>query len=130
MFPNKEINTFDDTQKMKPIFEIELLHDAVEFLENLDSKTREKIFYNMRKAQFISDNELFKKLNENIWEFRTQYNSKSYRFFAFWNKRDGKETMVVATHGIMKKTQKTPIKEIEKAETIRREYFQYKTTRR
>lgn len=115
---------------MKPIFEIELLHDAVEFLENLDSKTREKIFYNMRKAQFISDSELFKKLNENIWEFRTLYNSKSYRFFAFWNKRDGKETMVVATHGIMKKTQKTPLKEIEKAEIIRREYFQYKTTRR
>lgn len=29
----------------------------------------------------------------------------------------------VATHGIIKKTQKTPLKEIEKAERIRLEYF-------
>ena len=33
---------------MKPSFEIELLHEAVEFLENLDSKTREKIYYNLK----------------------------------------------------------------------------------
>jgi len=29
----------------------------------------------------------------------------------------------VATHGIVKKTQKTPKKEIEKAEALRKEYF-------
>lgn len=33
------------------------------------------------------------------------------------------ETFVIATHGIVKKTQKTPKKEIEKAESIRKEYF-------
>ena len=30
---------------------------------------------------------------------------------------------MVATHGIVKKTQKTPQREIEKAETLRAEYF-------
>ena len=30
---------------------------------------------------------------------------------------------VIATHGIVKKTQRTPIKEIRKAEEIRKEYF-------
>jgi phage-related protein len=30
---------------------------------------------------------------------------------------------VVATHGFIKKTQKTPAKEIAKAEAIRKEYF-------
>lgn len=46
---------------MKPNFDIELLPEAVDFLENLDNKTREKIYYNLKKAQFVNDNELFKK---------------------------------------------------------------------
>ena len=49
---------------MKPSFEIDLLPDAVEFVENLDEKTREKIYYNIKKAQIANDNELFKKLND------------------------------------------------------------------
>jgi phage-related protein len=108
---------------MKPNFAIELLPEAIEFLENLDDKTREKIYYNIKKAQFVNDNELFKKLNDYIWEFRTLYNSKAYRLFSFWDKIDGKETLIVATHGILKKTQKTPLKEILKAEEIRKQYL-------
>lgn len=115
---------------MNPKFEVELLPEAIEFLENLDDKTREKIYYNIKKSQFISDNELFKKLTEFIWEFRTLYNSKAYRLFAFWDKIDGRETLVVATHGILKKTQKTPPKEIEKAEEVRKQYFNYKTKKK
>lgn len=111
---------------MKPKFDIELLPDAIEFLENLDDKTREKIYYNIRKAQYLNDNELFKKLNDFIWEFRTLYNSKAYRLFSFWDKVEGKETLVVATHGILKKTQKTPPKEIKKAEDMRKQYLENK----
>ena len=108
---------------MKPNFEIELLPDAIEFLENLDDKTREKIYYNIKKSQFVKDNELFKKLNDFIWEFRTLHNSKAYRLFSFWDRTDGKETLVIATHGVLKKTQKTPKKEIKKAEDIRKQYL-------
>ena len=104
-------------------FEVELLPDAVEFLENLDNKAREKVYYNIKKSQFVNDNELFKKLNEFIWEFRTLYNGKAYRLFSFWDNVDGKETLVVATHGILKKTQKTPSKEIKRAEEIRKQYL-------
>lgn len=111
---------------MKPSFEIELLHEAVDFLENLDSKTREKIYYNLKKSQFVNNNELFKKLNDLIWEFRTLYNGKAYRLFAFWDRVNGKDTLVVATHGILKKTQKTPPKEIKKAEDIRTQYLEHK----
>lgn len=107
----------------KPNFEIELLPEAIDFLEKLDNKSREKIYYNLKKSQFIYDNELFKKLNEYIWEFRTLYNGKSFRMFAFWDRIEGIETVVIATHGLVKKTQKTPQKEIEKAEEIRRNYF-------
>jgi phage-related protein len=112
---------------VKPNFDIELLPEAVEFLENLDDKTREKIYYNIKKAQLVNDNELFKKLNDFIWEFRILYRSKVYRLFSFWDKTDGKETLVVATHGILKKRQKTPPKEIKKAEEIRKQYLDNKT---
>ena len=106
---------------MKINFEVELLPEAVEFLENLDEKVRNKIYYNIRKSQIVNDDELFKKLNEFIWEFRTLYNGKAYRLFSFWDKSG--ETLVVATHGIIKKSPKTPSKEIEKAEKIRKIYL-------
>ncbi len=111
---------------MKPNFEVEFLPEAVDFLERLDDKTREKIYYNIKKAQLVNDSELFKKLNDFIWEFRTLYNGKAYRLFAFWDKIEDKPTLVVSTHGIVKKTQKTPPKEIKKAEEIRSQYFSNK----
>ena len=111
---------------MKQKFNVELLPEAVDFLNNLDEKAREKIYYNIKKSQFINDNELFKKLNDNIWEFRTLYNNKSYRIFSFWDTINGRETLVLATHGILKKTQKTPPKEIDKAEAIRKQYLNEK----
>ncbi len=128
MFPNWEITIFTKQRKnwMKLNFEIDLLPDAVEFLENLDDKAREKIFYNIKKAQSTNDKELFKKLNDNIWEFRTLYNGKAYRLFSFWDSTTEQETLVIATHGILKKTQKTPPKEIKKAEAVRKEYLEYK----
>jgi len=103
------------------------LPEAIKFLEMLYDKTREKIYYNIKKAQFVNDNELFKKLNDFIWEFRTSYNTKAYRIFSFWDKTNGNETLVLATHGILKKTQKTPTKEIKKAENIRKQYLDFKT---
>jgi len=115
---------------MKQIFEVEFLPKAVEFLENLDEKTREKIYYNIRKSQFVRDNELFKKLGDWIWEFRTLYNNKTYRLFAFWDNAIEQNVLVVATHGILKKTQKTPPKEIEKAEEIRKQYMNNKNNKK
>ncbi len=71
------------------------------------------------------DKELFKKLeNSEIWEFRTLFNGICYRLFAFWDTE--MEALVIATHGIVKKTQKTPKREIEKAEKSRKEYFNSK----
>lgn len=114
---------------MKPNFDVELLPDVVDFLENLDEKTRNKIYYNIKKAQFVNNNELFKKLNDFIWEFRTLHNSKAYRLFSFWDKTNHAKTLVIAAHGILKKTNKTPPKEIKKAEELRNKYFENKTNK-
>lgn len=51
---------------MNQKFKIELLEKVDEFLNGLEEKAREKIIYNLRKAQIVNDKELFKKLNENV----------------------------------------------------------------
>ncbi len=102
------------------------LEEAFTFLQSIDDKTREKIIYNIDKSSVVNDPKLFKKLKGEIWEFRTNFNQKQYRLLAFWDKEDKQETLVVATHGIVKKTQKMPEKEMDKAERIRQQYFDEK----
>ena len=53
-----------------------------------------------------------------------------YRLFAFWDKTNKEDTIVVATHGIVKKTDKTSKSEIEKADRIRIKYFDNKKEKR
>lgn len=110
-------------------FEVIFLTEAREFLLKLDEKSRDKIIFNIDKAKIKNDNELLKKLKGEIWEFRTLYNKTYFRVFAFWDKTDKTETLVLATHGIIKKTGKTPEKEIEKSENIRLKYFELKNMR-
>lgn len=120
-------------QKIKktymPFFETIFLEEADMFVASLDVKTRQKIFYNIRVAEQTNDPELFKKLNDDIWEFRTLFNKKMIRILAFWDKTNKTQTLVFATNGFVKKTQKTPINEIERAKRIREKYFIEKGTR-
>jgi len=107
-------------------FEVIFLAEARDFLIEIDEKSRDKIIFNIDKSKVKSDNELFKKLKGEIWEFRTLYNKTYYRIFAFWDSENKLQALVLATHGIIKKTEKTPEKEIEKAEKIRLKYFELK----
>lgn len=111
---------------MQYIDKVEFCREAEIFMDNLDDKTREKIYFNIRKAMYIKDKLLFKPLEDEIWEFRTLFNKKKIRLFAFWNKEDKNNTLVIATHGIIKKQSKVPKKEIERAKQIRTEYFKTK----
>lgn len=109
----------------KARFNVVYMDEAIKFLESLDMKVRNKIVYNIEKAMLIIDKELFKKLgNSDIWEFRTLYGGMSYRLLAFWD--TNKDTLIVATNGFVKKTSKTPLKEIAKAEELRRKYINSK----
>jgi Phage-related protein len=100
------------------------LNQQKNFLIVLTISPREKILFNIWKSRETNDSKLFKKLNNNIWEFRTLYSRKQYRLFAFWVKHENQMKLVIATHGIIKKTQKTPKSEIEKAEQLRIEYLE------
>lgn len=105
-------------------FHVKFLENAKGFLDNLDEKSRAKILYNIWKSRTVNDKELFKKLSNTIWEFRTLYNSTTYRLFAFWDETEN--SVVVATHGIIKKNDKIPKTEIERAEQLRLDYIKNK----
>jgi len=107
-------------------FKVEFLEQVIDFLDSLESKSREKVLYNIWKSRSINDNELFKKLEGEIWEFRTLYNKQYIRLFAFWDKSNKMDTVVISTNGLIKKTGKTPKIEIEKAEILRGRYFKDK----
>ncbi len=104
-------------------FEAIFLEEVDKFLSTLDLKSKNKVIFNVRVAEQTNDPELFKKLNENIWEFRTRYLGKQIRLLAFWDKTKKENTLVFATNGFIKKTQKTPANEIARAERIRKNYF-------
>ena len=97
---------------------------ANDFLNSLQQDAKDKILFNVDKiANGCIKKDLFKKLvGTDIWEFRTKYKGMQYRLLAFWDTR--KETLVVATHGFIKKSQKTPPKEIARAEEIMKQYFE------
>jgi phage-related protein len=109
---------------MKPKFEVVFLEQAIDFMSKLDAKAKKKIYYNLDKAKLENDPKLFKKLTDEIWEFRTLYQGTQYRLFAFWDKTNKSETFVLSTHGMIKKVSKVPKAEIEKAMIIRSEYFE------
>ena len=111
-------------------FDVVFLEDARKFLLELDDKTRIKILYNIDKAKLLNDPKLFKKLTSEIWEFRTKYNSRQYRLLAFWDKGDNVETLVISTHGFVKKVDKVPSNEIGRAEQLRKAYLDQMKTRK
>ncbi len=95
-----------------------------EFLDSLPGKAAQKVTWVLNLIENLDfvPSTYFKKLvnTEEIWECRIQVGSDAYRVFCFF---DG-HSIVVLTHGLIKKTQKTPRREIERAETFRRDYLE------
>ena len=96
---------------------------AEEFINSLDDKMSAKVY---RLIAMISENgpELrepySKHLDDGIFEIRTQSGSDISRvpYFLMVGK------LVILTNGFVKKTQKTPKSEIDKAKVYRKEYFE------
>ena len=107
-------------------FETIFLENTEQFLDRLDRKVVVKILYLIDLAEQTNDPKLFKKIQQDIWEFRIQHAGLQIRLLAFWDKSNNKQTLVVATHGFLKKTDKIPMREIKKAVLIKRNYFDAK----
>ncbi|MDC7124996.1 MAG: type II toxin-antitoxin system RelE/ParE family toxin [Spirochaetales bacterium] len=97
-----------------------------EFLETLDINVVQKISWTLKliKETYIVPKTYFKKLEntDDIWEVRVKISSNIYRIFSFWDDNN----LIILTHGIVKKTQKTPKKEIKLAESYKNDYFRRK----
>ncbi len=61
----------------------------------------------------------FIKNSSGIYEIRVQVGNNIFRIFCFFDI----DNLVVVGHGFQKKTQKTPKSEIERAEQIKKEYY-------
>ena len=74
----------------------------------------------VRDLNFVPK-EYFKKLvnTDDIWEIRIQSGNNIFRILCFFEKGD----LIVLTNGFVKKTQRTPNREIELAQKRKREYL-------
>ena len=85
------------------------------FLDSLSDQVFKKVSWILRIITELDriPTSYFKKLKntEDIWECRIRVGSNIYRIFCFFIK----DSIVVLTHGITKKSQKTPRIEIDKA---------------
>tara|TARA_B110000971_G_C19576337_1_gene305327 strand:+ start:204 stop:530 length:327 start_codon:yes stop_codon:yes gene_type:complete len=104
-------------------FKTLFLEEARNFMANTDAKTIKKIIYTIEIAERTKDPRLFKKVHENIWEFRIRYGKQQIRLLAFWDKSKSQETLVVVSQGFIKKTSKIRSTEINKALKLRADYF-------
>jgi phage-related protein len=98
-----------------------------DFIDSLPGKVAQKIIWVFRLLEDLDivPSSYFKKLvgTEEIWECRIQLGSNAYRIFCFFLDN----SIVVLTHGFVKKSQKTPIHEIERAEVYRRDFLKRRT---
>jgi phage-related protein len=60
--------------------------------------------------------------SDGIYEIKVEIDSNIYRIFCCMDSG----AVVVLFHGFQKKTQKTPLKEIKRAEAIKKEYYKSK----
>ena len=103
-----------------------MLDEATSYFDEIDEKIKAKFFKSFEKVESGHKGDWFKHLEDEIWEFRERDSSKFYRIFAFWDKTDNKETLVLATHGFIKKVDKVPANEINRALRLRENYFNNK----
>lgn len=92
-----------------------------EFMKSLNDKERLKVHYVLSLLQ-TEDRlpvKFIKIIREGLYELRISWNGNIYRLFFIFD--DGQ--IVVLLNGFHKKTQKTPISEINKALKIKEEYY-------
>ena len=94
---------------------------VIEFIDQLERGEQAKL---LSLLEYTGDygpprnTEKFKKLEGEIWEFK----SHQVRVLCFFDKG----RIIITTHGFKKKRDKTPKREIERAERMREEYLERK----
>lgn len=97
-----------------------------DFFKPLNEKVKDKIDEVLFMITIVEriPKKFFDKMEgiKGLFEIRIEYQSNIYRIFCCFDKGN----LVVLFNGFQKKTQKTPKKEIEKAEKLMKEYLEEK----
>lgn len=96
------------------------------FYESQTDKVKKKIIWTLKVIEEIDripDGYLkHLKNTTGLYEIRVQSGNNIFRIFCFFDSGN----LVVIGHGFQKKTQKTPKQQIERAEQIKKEYYDSK----
>jgi phage-related protein len=97
-----------------------------DFVDALPIKAAKKIYWSidiLRNIRHVGEPHL-KSLEDTggLFEIRTIFGGNIFRVFCFFDEGN----VIVITSGFQKKSQKTPIREIERAQRIRSEYYEEK----
>ena len=96
------------------------------FFETLKPEVKKKFNWTLQLIATIErvPEKYFKHITNStgIYEVRVEVGSDIYRVFSFFDKGN----LVILVNGFQKKTQKTPKKEIELAEKLKKKYFDEK----
>ncbi len=97
-----------------------------EFYKQQTWKVQKKILWTFQIIENLDRiPEIYFKHLENtdaLYEIRVQVGNDIFRIFCFFDINN----LIIIGHGFQKKTQKTPLKEIERAEKIKKEYYEEK----
>lgn len=112
---------------MKNKLEIYLLDEAADFLRSLPPLVQRRFLsaFDRTTAGFVGNWTLKLTNTADLWEFRVAGPRNTYQLFAFWHTPAGAgtTTLIVATHDLDKKTQKTPPSASERAERLKAHYL-------
>ena len=98
--------------------------DFWEFYNQQTKKVQERIIWTIRVIRDIQvvPEKYLKHIDDGIYEIRISSGNNIFRIFCFFD--EGK--LVILLNGFQKKTQKTPIKEIERAKKLKTQYYEDK----
>lgn len=98
----------------------------LDFYNTLDSNVRLKFNWTLKLIATVErlPVKFFRHIENTsgLYEIRVEYGGSIYRVFSFFDQN----RLVILINGFQKKSQKTPKNEIEKAERLKKEYFDEK----
>ena len=101
----------------------------MDFFETLNNEVIRKLNWTLKLIATIDrvPTKYFKHIENStgLYEIRVEVGSNIHRVFSFFYKGQ----LVILINGFQKKSQKTPKKEIEKAEKLKKQYFNEKDSK-
>lgn len=93
----------------------------MDFIKTLTESESRKVYYvlDMLKTQERVSARFVRKIRDGLYEIRVEYNGNIFRVFFIFDEGN----IIILFNGFKKKSQKTPLKEIQMALQLKDEYY-------